>query len=86
MTSIQTACQYQRNRTPCLPDSLYGLPTDCAGDESVKKANEQRAKDRLMNDFKQFKQQRVAQAALECERQLRETNTQLMQVTLAELR
>lgn len=50
------------------------------GDESVKKANEQRAKDRLMNDFKQFKDQRLAQAALECEKQLNAANTQLMEV------
>ena len=33
-----------------------------------------------MNDFKQFKGQRLAQAALECEKQLSEANTQLMQV------
>lgn len=51
-----------------------------AGDESVKKANEQRAKDRLMSDFKQFRDQRLAQAALECEKQLNAANTQLMQV------
>lgn len=32
-----------------------------------------------MNDFKQFRDQRLAQAALECEKQLNAANTQLMQ-------
>ncbi|KAK9868501.1 hypothetical protein WJX84_006010 [Apatococcus fuscideae] len=63
----------------CLNVAMQAFSAVAIGDESIRKANENRARDRLMNDFKQFKDQRVAQAALECEKQLNAANTQLMQ-------
>ncbi|KAK9820375.1 hypothetical protein WJX72_009644 [[Myrmecia] bisecta] len=50
------------------------------GEESVRRANEQRFRDRTAHDFLQFKQGRLANAALECEKLITSVTNQLMQM------
>ena len=58
---------------------MQSLPGS-AGDEAVKKANEQRFTERLDNRFAQLKQQRLASAESECRKMISDITARLTQV------
>ena len=52
----------------------------CAGEPSIQQANQKRFEDRVLQLFNQFKEQRLTQAALQCEQLINKASTQLTQV------
>ena len=52
-----------------------------AGETSIQQANQKRFEDRVQQLFKQFKEQRLTQAALQCEELINKASNQLTQVS-----
>lgn len=50
------------------------------GEEGVKRANEQRFTERLMAQFEQYRQQRLANSESECRKMISDITTRLTQV------
>ena len=61
-------------------DVLCSSDTDAAGEASIQQANEKRFQDRVQQLFKQFKEQRLTNAALECEQLINRGTQQLTEV------
>ncbi len=55
-----------------------------AGEPSIQQANEKRFQDRVQQLFKQFKEQRLTSAALECEQLINKATQQLTQVRVSQ--
>jgi len=56
---------------------------ESAGEESVKKANEQRFSERLANQYEQYRQQRLANSESECRKMISDITTRLTQACTA---
>ena len=52
----------------------------CVGETTIQQANQKRFEDRVQQLFIQFKEQRLTQAALQCEQLINKASTQLTQV------
>ena len=69
---------------PCVTawrsDILCPSDTGGAGEASIQQANEKRFQDRVQQLFKQFKEQRLTNAALECEQLINRGTQQLTEV------
>jgi hypothetical protein len=54
-----------------------------AGEEAIKRANEQRFSERLANQYEQYRQQRLANSESECRKMISDITTRLTQACTA---